>query len=312
MSLDFGRATVHHDPLTRSVGNSRRSHSGRGCRPRTGERYRSPRSWGWKIAACAPATARRAVRLETVTPRTCRSGSPTDAESRFSISSRVMNRGCRLQPRMSPPANPSSALFVQDLHKHYGDVRAVDESSTWTSAPANASGCSVRTAPGRRPRSRSVKACSPDWGGWRSSASAGTVTKTSSVNDSAFNFKKHSSLTSSPSPKSCASSAAFMSAGERWTTSSGCRAARRKARRTRRQILRRAEQRLALACAIVGDPDLLFLDEPTTGLDPQSRRQLWDLITDFKARGRTIMLAAHHRRGRILAERVARSSTMAK
>ena len=54
------------------------------------------------------------------------------------------------------------------------------------------------------------------------------------------------------------------------------------------------KQRLALACAIVGDPDLLFLDEPTTGLDPQSRRQLWDLITEFKSLGRTIILTTHY------------------
>ena len=54
------------------------------------------------------------------------------------------------------------------------------------------------------------------------------------------------------------------------------------------------KQRLALACALVGDPDLLFLDEPTTGLDPQARRQLWDLIEEFKRAGRTIILTTHY------------------
>ena len=66
------------------------------------------------------------------------------------------------------------------------------------------------------------------------------------------------------------------------------------------------KQRLALACAIVGDPDLLFLDEPTTGLDPQSRRQLWGLITEFKALGRTIILTTHYMdEAEILCDRVA-------
>src|SRR6478736_268293 len=54
------------------------------------------------------------------------------------------------------------------------------------------------------------------------------------------------------------------------------------------------KQRLAVACALVSDPELLFLDEPTTGLDPQSRRQLWDVVLGFKARGRTVLLTTHY------------------
>lgn len=54
------------------------------------------------------------------------------------------------------------------------------------------------------------------------------------------------------------------------------------------------KQRLAVACALVGDPELLFLDEPTTGLDPQSRRELWDVIRRFKERGRTVVLTTHY------------------
>jgi len=54
------------------------------------------------------------------------------------------------------------------------------------------------------------------------------------------------------------------------------------------------KQRLALACALVGEPELLFLDEPTTGLDPQSRRGVWDIVNGFKARGRTVLLTTHY------------------
>jgi len=53
-------------------------------------------------------------------------------------------------------------------------------------------------------------------------------------------------------------------------------------------------QRLAVACALIGDPELLFLDEPTTGLDPQSRRELWNVIREIQTRGRTVILTTHY------------------
>jgi ABC-2 type transport system ATP-binding protein len=54
------------------------------------------------------------------------------------------------------------------------------------------------------------------------------------------------------------------------------------------------KQRLAVATALVGNPKILFLDEPTTGLDPQSRRQLWDIVRQFQKRGGTILLTTHY------------------
>lgn len=53
-------------------------------------------------------------------------------------------------------------------------------------------------------------------------------------------------------------------------------------------------QRLAVATALVGAPELLFLDEPTTGLDPQSRRQLWDVVRAFRKGGGTVVLTTHY------------------
>ena len=63
------------------------------------------------------------------------------------------------------------------------------------------------------------------------------------------------------------------------------------------------KQRLSLGCALAGDPELLFLDEPTTGLDPQSRRQTWEIVEGLKARGRTVLLTTHYM------EEAARSAT---
>ncbi|MDL4843172.1 ABC transporter ATP-binding protein [Aquibacillus rhizosphaerae] len=54
------------------------------------------------------------------------------------------------------------------------------------------------------------------------------------------------------------------------------------------------KQRLAIALAIIHDPKIVFLDEPTTGLDPQARRTLWDIIENLKSRGKTIVLSTHY------------------
>src|ERR1700751_2240917 len=54
------------------------------------------------------------------------------------------------------------------------------------------------------------------------------------------------------------------------------------------------KQRLAVSTALVGNPRILFLEEPTTGLDPQSRRQLWDIIRSFQKRGGTVLLTTHY------------------
>ena len=54
------------------------------------------------------------------------------------------------------------------------------------------------------------------------------------------------------------------------------------------------KQRLAVACALVSDPDMLFLDEPTTGLDPQARIKLWEIVEAYRASGGTVLLTTHY------------------
>lgn len=66
------------------------------------------------------------------------------------------------------------------------------------------------------------------------------------------------------------------------------------------------KQRLGIAAALVNDPEVVFLDEPTTGLDPHSRRQVWDVLKGLKSRGKTIFLTTHYmEEAELLADTVA-------
>jgi ABC-2 type transport system ATP-binding protein len=66
------------------------------------------------------------------------------------------------------------------------------------------------------------------------------------------------------------------------------------------------KQRFSIASALVNDPEVLFLDEPTTGLDPQARRNLWDLVREIRDKGKTIVLTTHYmEEAQVLCDRVA-------
>ncbi len=79
-----------------------------------------------------------------------------------------------------------------------------------------------------------------------------------------------------------------------------------KAKNKAKELSGGQKQRLSIAIGLVNDPKVLFLDEPTTGLDPQARRHLWDLVEKIKAKGKTIIITTHYMdEAEILCDRVA-------
>src|SRR3954471_21808246 len=209
-------------------------------------------------------------------------------------------------PAVSSRNGSTPALFVRDLRKHYGDVRAVDGLDL-SVAPGE---CFGLLGPNGAGKTTTIEICegllAPDSGdvellGLRWDRDEDDLRQRLGIQLQETELA--GKLTVEETVRLFRS---FYARGR--TVDDVIRLVQLDEKRDARlaKLSGGQRQRVALACAIVGDPDLLFLDEPTTGLDPQSRRQLWDLISDFKARGRTIMLTTHYMdEAQILCDRVA-------
>ena len=167
--------------------------------------------------------------------------------------------------------------------------------SIWPSSKANASACWGPTAPAKPPRSKSSKACSTPppakskcsayhWGRHDDeirqrigiSLQETRLSEKLTVRETLTLFR--SFYRRGIEPEEVMARVSLEEKAKSWV----------------RNLSGGQKQRLAVACALVGDPELLFLDEPTTGLDPQSRRQLWDIIREFREAGRTVLLTTHY------------------
>src|SRR3954466_13055990 len=205
----------------------------------------------------------------------------------------------------SSPPTAKAALFVHNLHKHYGDVRAVDGLDL-SVAPGE---CFGLLGPNGAGKTTTIEICE----GLTTADSGDVVLLGLRWDRDERELRQRLGIQLQETELAAKLTVeetvrlfrSFYSRGRTVDDVIGLVQLDEKRGARLGKLSGGQRQRVALACAIVGDPDLLFLDEPTTGLDPQSRRQLWDLITDFKARGRTIMLTTHYMdEAQILCDRV--------
>ena len=195
---------------------------------------------------------------------------------------------------MSTQTSASPAVTVRDLHKHYGAKRAVDgldltvaRGEIFAVLGPNGAGKSttVEILEGYRRRDRgevSVLGVDPARGDrhWRSRI--GIVLQTSDDRpELTVSEQVRHAATFYPRPRD----------PEQVIDAVGLRD---KARTRTRALSGGMRRRLDVALGIVGDPELLFLDEPTTGFDPEARRSFWDLIRGLRESGTTILLTTHY------------------
>jgi ABC-2 type transport system ATP-binding protein len=199
-----------------------------------------------------------------------------------------------------------SSLYVRDLRKHYGDVRAVDGLDL-TVAPGE---CFGLLGPNGAGKTTTIEICegllAPDSGDVKILGLSWSTDERELRQRLGIQLQETQLAEKLTVEETIRLFRSFYKRGR--PVDDVIRLVQLDEKRSARvgKLSGGQKQRLALACSIVGDPDLLFLDEPTTGLDPQSRRQLWDLITEFKSLGRTILLTTHYMdEAEMLCDRVA-------
>ena len=187
-------------------------------------------------------------------------------------------------------ANPRPRR-AQGVRRHPGRRRRVVRGP----ARARCSGCSARTAPARPRPSRCSRACASrtaaSWRSWGSTPSTSPDVLKQRIGVTLQTAELYPKLTvvevldlfrsfyarTLPTEQLIE----FLDLGERRTAQT-------------RELSGGQRQRLAVALALVNDPEVLFLDEPTTGLDPAARRSLWDLVERLREQGKTILLTTHY------------------
>lgn len=187
-----------------------------------------------------------------------------------------------------------SAIEARQLHKWYGDVHAVDavnltidEGEVFCLLGPNGAGKSttVEILEGHRPRSSGevlVLGYDPQTGGRSFRERIGIVLQQQAVED-VLTVREALELYASMFPKQRSVDELIDVVG-----------LRPKAKRRIRTLSGGQRRRLELALGMVGDPDVLFLDEPTTGFDPSARRQAWTVVEGLSSLGKTVLLTTHY------------------
>ncbi len=199
-----------------------------------------------------------------------------------------------------------AAIEVRDLHKRYGEVQAVagidlvvKAGEVFALLGPNGAGKSttVEILEGHRPRSSgdvTVLGYDPETGGRRFRERIGIVLQEQAIENQLTvteALRVYGSMY--PHPRRPAELIELVGLGEKATSRI-------------RTLSGGQRRRLELALGLVGDPDLLFLDEPTTGFDPSARRQAWTIVESLRSLGKTILLTTHYMdEAQNLADRVA-------